>query len=104
MPTRKLDASLGRQPGVALDHAVLHLDGAAHGIDHAPELDEDAVSGLLHHPAVIGLDRGIEQIAAQRPEPRQRAILIPAGKSAIADDIGRQDSGKLPGLGHWPSP
>jgi hypothetical protein len=21
--------------GIALDHAVLHLDGAAHGIDHA---------------------------------------------------------------------
>jgi len=60
----KLDASLGRQPGVALDHAVLHLGGAAHGIDHAPELDEDAVAGLLHHPAVIGLNRGIDQIAA----------------------------------------
>ena len=68
------------------------------------ELDEDAVAGLLHHPAVIGLDRGIDQIAAQRPQPRQRAILIRAGKSAIADDIGGQDSGKLPGLGHWPSP
>jgi hypothetical protein len=54
----------GRQPGVALDHAVLHLDGAAHGVHHAPELDEDAVAGLLHHRAVIGLNRGIDQIAA----------------------------------------
>jgi hypothetical protein len=50
---------------------------------------------LLDHPAVIGLDRGIDQIAAQRPEPRQRAILIRPGESAIADDIGRQDGGKL---------
>ena len=31
----ELDAALGRKTSVALDHAVLHLDGAAHGIDHA---------------------------------------------------------------------
>src|ERR1700722_16165080 len=41
----ELDAALGRQPGVALDEAVLHLDGAAHGVDHAAELDEAAVPG-----------------------------------------------------------
>jgi hypothetical protein len=35
----KFDAALRRQAGVALDHAVLHLDGAAHGVDHAAELD-----------------------------------------------------------------
>ena len=38
----ELDAALGRQAGVALDHAVLHLDGAAHRVDHAAKLDEDA--------------------------------------------------------------
>src|SRR5271170_3903826 len=31
----KFDATLWRQPSVALDQAVLHLDGAAHGVDHA---------------------------------------------------------------------
>ena len=36
----KLDAPLRRQAGVALDHAVLHFDGAAHRVDHAAELDE----------------------------------------------------------------
>ena len=36
----ELDASLGRQAGVAFDHAVLHLDCAAHGVDHAAELDD----------------------------------------------------------------
>ena len=36
----KLDASLGRQPGIAFDHAVLHFDRAAHGVDHAAELDD----------------------------------------------------------------
>ena len=36
----KLDAALGRQAGIALDHAVLHFDGAAHRVDDAAELDE----------------------------------------------------------------
>jgi len=49
----ELDAALGRQPGVALNHAVLHLDCAAHGVDHAAELDEDAVAGTFDHAAVM---------------------------------------------------
>ena len=36
----ELDAALGRKAGVALDHAVLHFDGAAHGVDHAAELND----------------------------------------------------------------
>ena len=36
----KLDASLRRQARVALDHAVLHFDRAAHRVDHAAELDD----------------------------------------------------------------
>jgi len=30
-----LNSRPARMTGIALDHAVLHLDGAAHGIDHA---------------------------------------------------------------------
>ena len=36
----EFDAPLGGQARVALDHSVLHLDGAAHGVDHAAELDQ----------------------------------------------------------------
>jgi hypothetical protein len=43
----KLDAAVGRQVGVALDEARLHLDRVAHGIDHAAEYDENAVAGAL---------------------------------------------------------
>ena len=96
----KLDASLRQQPGIALDHTVLHLYGTVHGVHHAPELDEDAVAGLLNHPAVISSDCGIYQIAAQRPKLCKGAILVCARKSTIADDIGSQDCDKLPGLGH----
>ena len=43
---------------------------------------------------------GIDQIAAQRPQPRQRAILVRAGEPAVADDIRDQDRREFPGLAH----
>jgi hypothetical protein len=39
----KFNPPLWWHTGVALDHSVLHLDGAAHGIDHASELDASPV-------------------------------------------------------------
>ena len=36
----KFDAPSGGDASVALDEAGLHLDGAAHGVDHASELDD----------------------------------------------------------------
>jgi hypothetical protein len=69
----------GRQAGIALDHAVLHFDGAAHGVDHTAELDENAVAGALDDAAAMHRDGGVDQIAAQRPQPRQGAILVGAG-------------------------
>ena len=94
----KLDAALGRQAGVALDKAVLHLNRAAHRVDHATELDEAAVAGALDHAPMMHRDGRINQIAAQRPEPRQNAILVRAREPAIADDIRDQDRSDLPGL------
>ena len=35
----KLDTTFGQHARVALDHAGLHLDRTAHGIDHAAELE-----------------------------------------------------------------
>ena len=96
----ELDAALRRQAGVALDQAVLHLDGAAHRVDHAAELDEIAVPGALDDAPVMRVDGGIDQIAPQPPEPRQRAILVRAREPAVADNISDQDRRDLPGLGH----
>ena len=90
----------GGDASVALDHAVLHFDRAAHRVDHAAELDDAAVAGALDDAAVMHGDGGIDQIAAQRPQPRQRAILVRAGEPAIADDIGDQDRRDLPRFGH----
>ena len=96
----ELDAAFGRQAGIALDHAILHLDGAAHGVDHAAELDEAPVAGALDHATMMHGDRGIDQVAAQRPQPRQDAILVRAGEPAVADHIRDQDRCYFPGLAH----
>jgi len=63
----ELDATLGRKPRIALDHAVLHLNGAADGIDHASELDENPISRAVDDTSVMQGDGGIDQIAAERP-------------------------------------
>ena len=42
-------------------------------------------------------DGRIEQVAAQRPHPRQNAILARAGKPRVADHIRDQDRGQFPG-------
>ena len=96
----KFDAALRRKAGVALDHAVLHFDGAAHGVDDAAELDEAAVAGALDDAPVMHGDGRIDQIAAQRPQPRQRAILVRAGEPAVADHVGDQDRREFPGFRH----
>jgi hypothetical protein len=45
-------------------------------------------------------DRWIDQIAAQRAQPRQYALLVGAGKPAVADHIKHDNSRELSGLGH----
>jgi hypothetical protein len=63
----EFDAALGGQAGVALDHAILHLDGAAHGVDHAAELNKCSVAGALHHAPAVHGDGRINEIAPECP-------------------------------------
>ena len=96
----EFDAALGRQAGVALDHAVLHFDRATHGVDDAAKLGENAVAGALDHPPVVHGDGGIDEVAAQRPQARQRAVFVGAGETAEADDVGGQDRRKFTRFAH----
>jgi hypothetical protein len=48
------------EASVAFDHAVLHLDCAAHGIDHTPKLDDASVASALHHAPAMDGDRWID--------------------------------------------
>jgi hypothetical protein len=94
----QLDLLIVGNAGVALAHAVLHLDGAAHGVDDAAEYDDVAVTGALDDAAVMHGDRRADQVAAERPEPGEHAILVGAGKPRIADNVGNQDRRQVPGL------
>ena len=76
----KLDAALGRQAGVALDEALLHLDGAAHRVDDAAELNDAAVARALDHTAMMHRDRRIDEVAPERAQPRQNTVLVGAGQ------------------------
>ena len=96
----ELDPAIRRQAGIALDHAILHLDGAAHGVDDAAELHQRPVAGALHDASLVHGDGGIDQVAAQRPQPCQSPILVRACQPAVADDIGGQDGREFPRLCH----
>ena len=90
MPMRnsaKLYASFRRQASIALDHAVLHLDGATHGVNYAAELDEAPVAGAFHHAPVMYGYGWINQIAPERPQSGQCSIFVGASKPAISDHV-----------------
>jgi hypothetical protein len=96
----KFDAAFGRQAGVALDHAILDFDRAAHCIDHAAEFDEAPIAGTLDDAPVVRGNGGVDQVAPEPPKARERAILVRSGQPAVADDIGDQDRRYLSGLAH----
>jgi hypothetical protein len=96
----ELDATLGRHAGVALGHAVLQLNGAAHGVDDAPKLDDAAIAGALDDAAMMHGDRRIDQIATQRAQARQSSIFVGASEPAIADHIRHQNRRNFPGFAH----
>ena len=90
----------GGRPALRSIEAVLHLDRAAHRVDHATKLDEAAVPGSLDDAPVMRVDGGIDEIAAQPPQPRQGAILIGPGEPAVADYIGDQNGRDLTRFRH----
>ena len=96
----ELDAAILRHASVALDHGVLNFDGAADSVDHAAELDEPAVAGALDDAPVVHGDGGVDQVAAQRPQPRERAVFVSACEPAVADHVGGQNRCKLSRFGH----
>ena len=97
----KLDALLGRQARVALDHAGLHFDSAADRVYDAAKLNDRAVAGALDDAASMKGDGRVDQIAAERPKPRQNAVLVGTGQPAVANDICNQDRCEFSTLAQW---
>ena len=100
----ELDTSIRRHAGIAFDHAVLHLDRAPHRVDHAAELDEGSIASAFHHASGVHRDGRINEVAAERPESRERPIFVRPSQPAVSDDIGGQDRRKLAGLAHLAPP
>src|SRR5277367_6420323 len=96
----KFNAALGRQAGVALNHAVLHLDRAAHGVNDAAKLYEAPVARSLDDASVMHGNGRVDQVTPKRPEPGQRAIFVGPGEPAVPDHIRDQDRCYLAGLAH----
>ena len=94
------DAAVLGHAGVALDHGVLNFDRAAHGVDDAAELDDRAVAGALDDAPVMHGDGRVDQVASQRSEPRQDAILVRAGKPGVADHVRAKNRREFACFGH----
>jgi hypothetical protein len=63
----------GRQAGVAFDEVILHLDGAAHRVDHAAELDQASVARAFDDAPVMRVDGGIDQVISKQKLGRIRS-------------------------------
>jgi hypothetical protein len=83
----EFDGSLGRQAGVAHDHAVLDLDCAPHLVDHTAKFDEEPVAGEFDHVPMMRGGRTLSSInpwkrrgrqRAQMPAPRRSEVRIPS--------------------------
>ena len=106
---------------VALDHDVADMNadaqrqaasvvgflyrlGAAHRLNSAGELDQEAVTHGLEQPSSVLGDLGLDDLGAQCFELRQRSGLVAAHELRVADHIGYQDRGKAALFGHSGSP
>jgi hypothetical protein len=76
------------------------LRDVGYPVDHAAELDDRAVAGALDDASAVHGDDRVDQVAAQRPQPRKRTLLVGAGELAIAGDVGHQNRRQFPGLAH----
>src|SRR5437016_10819173 len=56
------DEAVGSDLGIALRHTALHGQRAAHGVDDARKLDQDAVAGGLDDAAAMHRDGRIDQL------------------------------------------
>src|SRR5262249_57044496 len=80
----------GGDLGIAPGHAALHDQRAAHGVDDARKLDQDAIAGGLDDAAAMIRDGGIDQLQSHGAQSRERALLVDADQPAVAGDVRRQ--------------
>jgi hypothetical protein len=92
----KFDPLVLRHIGISFCHAALDVVGTSHGVDHAGELNESAVPGVLDDTSVMLSDFGIEKRLSESFQSRQRAFFVDPHQTARAHDIRRQNSRQSP--------
>jgi hypothetical protein len=88
----KFDPLVLRDVDILFGHAALNFVGASDGIDHAGELDESAVPGVLDDASAMISDFGIKKCLSKSFQLRQRAFLVDPYQAARARDIRRHNS------------
>ena len=91
----ELDAAVFGRGAVAVGHAGLDRDGAAHGLDRAGEIHQQAVAGALDDASLVHGDARLDELAKMLLEPAKRAFLVVAHEPAITGDVSRQDRCEL---------
>jgi len=74
----------------------LDFDGTSHGVDHAPELNESTVPGILDDTSVLLSDFGIEKRLSESSQLRHRAFFVDPYQAARARNIRRQNRCQSP--------
>jgi hypothetical protein len=90
----ELNPVIRRQVPILLPHLVLHIDRAAHGIDHAVERQEQPVAGGFNDAAPVFLDLGIGQLMSDRFQALQCAFLIGTHEPTISRYISGENRNK----------
>jgi hypothetical protein len=72
---------------VALGHAPLQVNCAAHCIDNAREFQQQAVTGRLDDAAVMFRDLGVDKLPPVGFQYRQRATIVHAHEARVPGHI-----------------
>ena len=72
----QFDPFILRHVGILFGHTALDFVRTSQGIDHAGELNEGTVPGILHDASVVIGDFGIKKRLAKRPELRHRPFFV----------------------------
>ena len=92
----EFDLLVLRHVDILFGHAALNFVGTSDGVDHAGELGNSAVPGILDNTSVMLSDFGIENRSSKRFQLRQRAFFVDPYQAARARDIRRQNSRQSP--------
>src|SRR5437870_6744916 len=90
----KVDALFRENTGIALGHATLHVDRAAHRVDHTGEFQQQTIAGGLDDPAVVLCNLRVDELPPVSLQSRQGGAVVAAHEKGITHHIGRDDRRK----------